>query len=82
MNKVATCIKALEARRAERCKGLASSDAELAALLGDGLDLSLMPGDTRDEKLKAIGRAYWGELQLPPEARHAARGWFNVLEAV
>ncbi|MFZ2387377.1 MAG: hypothetical protein WAW69_06185 [Polaromonas sp.] len=82
MNKLDGRIKALEARRAEQCKGLAGSDAELAALLGDGFGLSLVPGDTRDEKLRAIDRAYWGELQLPPEARHAARGWFDMLAAV
>lgn len=82
MNKLETRIKALEARRAEQCKGLASSDAELFALLGDGFGLSLMPGDTRAEKLRAVGCAYWGALQLPPEVRHAARGWFVMLDKV
>lgn len=82
MNKLEGRIKALEACRAEQCKGLASSDVELAALLGDGFGLSLIPGDTRAEKLRAVGCAYWGELQLPPEVRHAARGWFVIPDRV
>lgn len=47
-----------------------------------GHDLSLMPGDTLADKVRAVVAAYDGTLQLPPEARHAARAWFNVLEAI
>ena len=82
MNKLEGRIKALEAGRAEQRKGLASSDAELAALLGDGFDLSLVPGNTRHEKLRTIDDAYWGALQLSSEGRHAARGWLDMLDRV
>lgn len=72
-------IKSLEALRKDRA---GDSDAEILsrAQSQDGFDLSLIPGDSVEEKLRAVQAAYWGKLQLSPEARHAARDWFEVLE--
>lgn len=80
MSKLQARIQALEARLAQQCK--IDSDDELAAFLGDGFDLSLMPGKTWREKVKAVSAAYWGDLEISPEARHAARGWFEIEDAV
>lgn len=81
MNKLEARIQALEARRAQQ-RGI-DGDDELAALASrDGYDLSLMPGKTLSEKVQAVVAAYQGDLEISPEARHAARGWFEIQDAV
>lgn len=75
-------IQALEAQLRKYHAG--NSDSEIYERLKSepGYDLSLMPGETLADKVKAVVAAYDGKLQLLPEARHAARGWFDVLEAI
>ena len=48
----------------------------------DGYDLSLVPGSDFRERLKAVNDAAAGDLVQSPEARYAARGWFDMLDKV
>ena len=75
-------IKTLESLQRENAVHF--SDVEKLERLKseEGYSLELIPGETLAEKVRAVNAAYWGELQLTPEARHAARGWLNMLEAV
>jgi len=82
MTKLSARVDALEARQHLKIDIRSCSDDELYAQLGEGYDLSLMPGDTRDEKVGAVLAAADGKLTLTPEARHAARGWFDVRDSV
>ncbi len=82
MTKLAARIDALEARQHLKIDIRSCSDAELYSQLGEGYDLSLMPGDTHDEKVGAVLAAVNGKLTLTPEARHAARGWFDILDEI
>ncbi len=75
-------IKALEARLSKDRASFSDADIYERLKTCEGYDLSLMPGETLADKLRAVTAAYGGTLQLLPEARHAARGWFNMLEAV
>ena len=47
----------------------------------DGYDLSLVPGTDFRERLKAVNDAAAGDLVLSPEARHAARGWLELINS-
>lgn len=75
-------IQALEAQL--RKDHADDSDSEIYERLKcePGYDLSLVPGETLADKVRSVVAAYDGKLQLLPEARHAARGWFNVLDAI
>lgn len=46
----------------------------------DGWTLAAIPGDTLEAKIEAIDRHT--TLTISPEARHAARHWFEMVEGV
>jgi hypothetical protein len=50
--------------------------------VADGYDLSLMPGDTLQDKKINVEPAYYGKIVVSPEARHAARGFFQLYDYV
>jgi hypothetical protein len=47
-----------------------------------GYDLSLMPGDTLQEKHKNVEVAYHDNIVVTPEAKQAASKWFGLWEGL
>lgn len=77
-------LLALEAGRQSMIDIHSCSDAERLERMNseEGYSLELLPGGTLGEKVRAVFASHDGELQLSPEARHAARGWFRMLDEV
>ena len=48
----------------------------------DGYDLSGLPGDTLTAKRENVEPAYFGQITVSPEARHAARAYFKLFDYV
>lgn len=50
--------------------------------VAEGWNLDLMPGATLTEKEANVELAYNGKIAVTAEARHAARGWFQIFDYV
>ncbi len=48
----------------------------------DGFDLSGMPGASLKEKCDSVEAAHCGQITVSPEARHAARAYFQLFDHV
>lgn len=46
--------------------------------VAEGWNLDLMPGATLTEKETNVEKAHYGKITVSAEARHAARGWFQL----
>lgn len=48
----------------------------------DGWNLDQIPGDSLEAKIKTIDNAAYSGVAISPEARHAARHFFKIVEGI